>query len=349
MVNKKKQKKNKTKQVELPFVSICTPTYNRRPFFEGLIKCFQNQNYPKDKMEWIIVDDGIDKIEDLVENIEQVKYISLEEKVNLGKKRNMMHEMAIGDIIVYMDDDDYYPPDRVSHAVDSLIKNKKYMIAGSSILYIYFNDKDYLYKFGPYGKYHSTAATFAFKKELLKDCRFNDEACLAEEKTFLKNYSIPLLQLDPLKTILVLSHEQNTFDKRTLIADEKILESPNSKITISANRIEKVIKNKEMLEFYGTTIFEKIKDYEYGKMEYKQDVIEYKEKLDKERSERTRLEQMKNIKLYRTVDNKKVEIPYYELVDIIQNLNKTINNLKNENKMLQEQVNNFSVLSTNNK
>ena len=128
MVNKKKQKKNKTKQVELPFVSICTPTYNRRPFFEGLIKCFQNQNYPKDKIEWIIVDDGIDKIEDLVENIEQVRYISLEEKVNLGKKRNMMHEMAIGDIIVYMDDDDYYPPDRVSHAVDSLMKNNKYMI-----------------------------------------------------------------------------------------------------------------------------------------------------------------------------------------------------------------------------
>ena len=216
-------------------------------------------------MEWIIVDDGIDKIEDLVENIEQVKYISLEEKVNLGKKRNMMHEMAIGDIIVYMDDDDYYPPDRVSHAVDSLIKNNKYMIAGSSVLYIYFNDKDHLYKFGPYGKYHSTAATFAFKKELLKDCRFNDEACLAEEKTFLKNYSIPLLQLDPLKTILVLSHEQNTFDKRTLIADEKKLESSNSKITISGNTIEKVIKNKEMLEFYGTTIFEKIKDYEYGK------------------------------------------------------------------------------------
>ena len=32
-------------------------------------------------------------------------------KMTLGKKRNLMHEKSKGDIIVYMDDDDYYPPD----------------------------------------------------------------------------------------------------------------------------------------------------------------------------------------------------------------------------------------------
>ena len=49
-----------------PFVSICTPTFNRRPFIEMMFSCFKNQTYPKDKMEWIIVDDGTDKIEDLI-------------------------------------------------------------------------------------------------------------------------------------------------------------------------------------------------------------------------------------------------------------------------------------------
>ena len=29
-----------------------------------------------------------------------------------------MHEKTKGEIIVYMDDDDYYPPDRVNHAVN---------------------------------------------------------------------------------------------------------------------------------------------------------------------------------------------------------------------------------------
>ena len=41
-----------------PFVSVCTPTFNRRPFIEGIIKCFNHQDYPKDRMEWIIIDDG---------------------------------------------------------------------------------------------------------------------------------------------------------------------------------------------------------------------------------------------------------------------------------------------------
>ena len=31
-----------------------------------------------------------------------------------------MHSQARGEIIVYMDDDDFYPPDRVSHAVNRL-------------------------------------------------------------------------------------------------------------------------------------------------------------------------------------------------------------------------------------
>ena len=58
----------------LPFVSICTPTFNRRPFWDMAIKCFDDYDYPKDRMEWIIIDDGTDKVEDLVSHIPQVKY-----------------------------------------------------------------------------------------------------------------------------------------------------------------------------------------------------------------------------------------------------------------------------------
>ena len=53
----------------LPFVSICTPTFNRRPFIPFMIKCFEHQTYPKDRIEWIIIDDGTDPIEDLVKDI----------------------------------------------------------------------------------------------------------------------------------------------------------------------------------------------------------------------------------------------------------------------------------------
>ena len=61
--------KPKKQPQTLPMVSICTPTFNRRPFIPMIIKCFEHQLYPKDRMEWIIIDDGTDKIGELVSHI----------------------------------------------------------------------------------------------------------------------------------------------------------------------------------------------------------------------------------------------------------------------------------------
>ena len=127
-------------------------------------------------MEWIIVDDGDDKIEDLVNHIPQVNYYSFDEKMSLGKKRNIMNEKCNGDFIVYMDDDDYYPVERVSHGIDMLLKNPRYYIAGCDNLYIYFNgDEHSLYQIGPYRKNHATAATFVFRKEFLRNHKYDEK------------------------------------------------------------------------------------------------------------------------------------------------------------------------------
>ena len=225
--------KSKNKYNHLPFVSVCTPTFNRRPFIEMMFRCFRNQTYPRSRMEWIIVDDGTDKIQDLVNasDIPQIKYFAVDQKMTLGAKRNFMHSKTIGDIIVYMDDDDYYPPERVEHAVESLTLNTMAMCAGASEIYVYFKHIQKMYQSGPYGPNHATAGTFAFRKQLLDDCRYDDGASLAEERSFLKNFTIPMVQLDPLKTILVFSHVHNTFDKRNMlnsIHPQYFRESPRS-------------------------------------------------------------------------------------------------------------------------
>ena len=122
--------------IKPPFVSLCTPTFNRRPFIPYLIKCIQQQTYSAENMEWIIVDDGTDKIEDLVSHIPIVKYYKYDTKMTLGEKRNLMHTKATGDILVYIDDDDYYPPERVSHAVETLANNHNVLICGSSKMHV---------------------------------------------------------------------------------------------------------------------------------------------------------------------------------------------------------------------
>ena len=258
--------KTKTKIPKQPFVSVCTPTFNRRPFIPIIIKCFENQTYPRDKMEWIIVDDGSDKIEDLVAHLPYVKYFRYEEKMTLGKKRNITNEKAKGDIIVYMDDDDYYPPDRVKHAVERL-SGSKALCAGSSAMFLYFKHIDKMLQFGPYGPNHATAATFAFKKELLQKTKFDEESCVAEEKKFLKDYTIPFVQLDSTKSILVFSHNHNSFDKKELLQ-----QFPNPNVHETTLLPKDLIVEKEILKFFMEDIDQLLDNYELGNPDNKPDV-----------------------------------------------------------------------------
>ena len=241
----KKVKKKVVSAVGKPFVSVCTPTYNRRMFIPAAIKCFQSQTYPKQLMEWIIIDDGTDPVGDLFEGVECVKYFRVEEKMKIGKKRNFMHSKCKGEIIVYMDDDDYYPPERVNAAVNKLRSQPRALAAGSSRLLLYYKHIDKIYEFGPYGKNHATAGTFAFWRRLLNETSYEDEAEKAEERHFLKDYTVPLVQIDSEKTILVFSHDHNTFDKK------RLLENPNPLVVKETTmKLKTFIKDKELLEFY---------------------------------------------------------------------------------------------------
>ncbi len=326
-----------------PKVSVCTPTFNRRPFIPFMIKCFKNQTYPKDKLEWIIIDDGTDPIEDLVISIPQVKYFYIKDKMTLGKKRNFMHSKCTGDIIVYMDDDDYYPPERVSHAVEVLTKNPNYLIAGSSLLAIYYKHINKMYEFGPYKENHSTAATFAFKKELLKKTNYDNNAEFAEEKQFLKNYTIPLIQLDIKKTILVISHDHNTYNKKDLLnnLDEKRGKESNM-------LVNDFIKEKELKQFYLNDVDELLKNYEPGKPENKQTAMkqikEKQEEQNKAREEIAKMNQLKQqIASYSTnnIDIKTIQNKYEkqlaektvlinELLKKVKELTTELNSYKNK-------------------
>lgn len=262
-----------------PFVSVCTPTFNRRPFIHAMIACFNAQDYPQDRMEWIIIDDGTDSVEDLVSSHPRVKYFKYDTKMTLGRKRNLLHEKSRGEILVYMDDDDYYPPKRVSHAVEMLVSHPDALCAGSSEIYIYFKHIKQMKRFGPYGPNHATAGTFAFKRKLIKNNRYNDDACLAEERAFLKDYTVPFVQLDPMKVILVFSHEHNTFDKRKLLVNA----NPDV-VRDSPKKVMDFVKDDNLRRFYMHDLEKILEDYAPGRPEMKPDVIAQTLQLEKERA-----------------------------------------------------------------
>ena len=346
--NKKKHNKKLTNSIHLPNVSICTPTFNRRPFFKGLIQCIKDQDYPHNRLEWIIVDDGFDKVEDIIEDARKelsdikITYCYEKEKMSLGKKRNYMHSKCSflndDDIIVYMDDDDYYPPDRVSHAVSRLNMKKDALCAGSSEIFIWFNTLDKMYKFGPYGPNHATAGTFAFRRKLLKQSHYEDDAVLAEEKHFLKNYTIPFVQLDPYKTILVFSHEQNTFDKRRLISKD------NAMCKETSVKCKAMVTRKEQIEFYTKEIGELLKDYDPGDVKHKPEVLKEIDRRDKERAEMAK-KSAQNVKTGICItDNngQKQELTNGQIMQLLQNNAKKVQNLQQQLKEKDEVIKNLT-------
>lgn len=238
------------KDPNTPFVSVITPTYNRRRFIPYLIKCYKEQTYKRTRMEWIILDDGQDKVKDLFDEaaktIPNIRYYAVDEKMTIGAKRNRLNDLSTGDIIIAMDDDDYYPPERIAHVVTRFkSSDPSIQLAGSSEIYMFYSDNKTIYKLGPYNPNHATNGTMGWKASYAKAHRYDEFVTHAEERSFLEDYKHKMIQLDPFKVMLVMSHSENTFDKK------KLREEPNPLIKKTGMKIKDFIKDSELRNFFS--------------------------------------------------------------------------------------------------
>ena len=206
-------------------VSVITTTYNRSRFIPALMECYRRQDYNHDLMEWLILDDSesteqkktqglFDAFSNKVPNI---FYIHSPQKQVMGHKLNHLCSLARGDIIVVMDDDDFYPPTRVSTAVTAFQAEPKKLIAGCSKVYMYFQDENAVYCAGPYSETHALNCTMAFRASYLINHRYDDAEVCAVERVFTRDFSEPMIQLESKKTILHMVHTENTFKEKKKI------------------------------------------------------------------------------------------------------------------------------------
>lgn len=109
---------------KIPFVSCLCPTADRRHILRRAIECFRWQSYASNHRELVILDDGEDRVEDVVttfgSGLSSIRYVSEGAKELLGHKRNRLVELARGDILLLWDDDDWHGPDRVLAQVNAL-------------------------------------------------------------------------------------------------------------------------------------------------------------------------------------------------------------------------------------
>jgi glycosyltransferase involved in cell wall biosynthesis len=219
-------------------VSITTLTQLKRFGSIQILKdMIKGQTY-KNIIEWVLVE-GSQKEEDACKNAANIEtlredfeipivYIEYVPNSKIGALRNRGNKMCKGDITVCLDDDDYYFPERVEHAVLKL-NASKHKIAGCTAIVLYDFILQRLYKFKGFAPFHGTNNTMAWKAEYIKNHTHDETVDNAEESSFTNNFSEPMVQLDALKSLIVCSHDYNTYNKRELLTSGTVQINPNLK------------------------------------------------------------------------------------------------------------------------
>ncbi len=141
--------------MDLPKVSILTPCFDRNKFLPLMISNLQNIVYPKNNLEWVVLDswskDGkvaepLFKSEEEIRHYSRVigisiRYLYRPEGLSIGKKRNMLVKNANHKYCINMDSDDIYLPHYILYSIRVLKEKKKECCGSPEMLFIYPNDE----------------------------------------------------------------------------------------------------------------------------------------------------------------------------------------------------------------
>lgn len=171
---------------------------------------------------WVILDNSSLPAEDwsVAKDRPGILYERVYEPRVIGWMRNRCLEIALAqgaDYIVFWDDDDYYPPTRISSGIRALEANPTADISGSSKMFLLLTKENILMETGPFGPTHATAATWTIRRKYAETHRFLDTKARGEEVDFTKDWSAKLIQLPSEEVIVVLGHGRNTVNKSVLL------------------------------------------------------------------------------------------------------------------------------------
>lgn len=191
--------------------------------------------------KWLVVDNSTAPAYDWVasKDFPLVDYHRVYEPKSIGALRNICIDKALAmgaEYIVFWDDDDYYPPERISSGLEALQQNPEADIAASSHMYVLLTKENALMEVGPFGDFHGTAATYTLRRRYVEANRF-PEKTRGEEYEFTKAWTAKLVQVPAEKTIVVMGHSRNTVNKSDIyktpqIFKGRVLNDTNGKMAV---------------------------------------------------------------------------------------------------------------------
>jgi len=207
------------KEADLPDISVLTITKDRRVFMPLAKYSYMIQSYPEDKLEWVIVDDGDDPIEDTLIGVPNVKYVKCAPGMTISQKRNLAVKSATYDTFVNMDDDDVYPNNSVIQRVAMMSMEPKKECAFCTTIPCYD-----ITKFNSFINVPPTVlgmadrvseATLVFTRKFWEDGKFDDAVHIGEGNAFIRGREQMCREISPQDVIVSLIHPKNTSSRKS--------------------------------------------------------------------------------------------------------------------------------------
>lgn len=245
-------------------VSILTISqWKRRLNLSLLVKMINQQTYQL-IVEWVLVNGTCNPTEhqnfkpyiqehispNLNSNI-KLNYVDNPDSQfkTIGYFRELSNQVATGDFLVCMDDDDYYRTSYVQHAVESIQQNRV-ELAGCTHNYLYDLETDTIYQFIGFGNYHTVNCTLAYTRQYAQNHHYQSHRFHAEEQDFLNQYVEPMVQMNPNLTMIQISTGDNTYNKREIIFQNLVahMQSSIHSCQIINQSLEQLMNNSELYQ-----------------------------------------------------------------------------------------------------
>ena len=126
-----KEQKNFT---ERPAISVILTAYNRKMFIENALNSILSQNFDLRKVELIIISNFEIKIQSKLEELNRVKMILLDDSMGIYLKIGIKE--SIGEVIVFLDDDDILTQEKLSVVHKNFSEYKDLVYYHNAVFYI---------------------------------------------------------------------------------------------------------------------------------------------------------------------------------------------------------------------
>lgn len=231
---------------ELPTVTLITPTWNQNAMIPLAVYGFLNTDYPAEKLEWVIVDDGPSPVRELLPDDDRIRYFYYNQgevkamytafrekaaenniriikahsnwffgdRIPMGMKRNLCVGHATGDIILHFEPDVYYPPESVRTRVMAILGGQKKQAVCCTITNNYYPKSYTSFKSAPSKRKTSieqqaVVASLGYTRKMWLKKKFDNQDLENEGEFFFKNRGGLLAEIPCDGVMVMIVHRGN--------------------------------------------------------------------------------------------------------------------------------------------